>query len=134
MSATYWSGAGSKVKFTPTGLSEITGISNDAWGDDAEARTAEVSNGQTGNNVARIGGLEDSSGSFDVVWDSELEPDAAGIKINGTGVLKMYYGNSTKYRSRAIIIKKVGRKATVRQGEIRYVVNWEQASGGPTEA
>lgn len=134
MAATYWSGAGSKVKFTPSGGAEITGISNDTWNEDTSARTCEVTNGQTGNYVARIGGLEDASGSFDVIWDSELEPDAAGIKVNATGVLKQYYGNSTKYRSRNIIINKVGRKANVRNGEIRYTVGWELASATATEA
>ncbi len=131
---TYWSGAGSIVKFTPTSGSEITGISNDSWGEDTEARTAEVSNAQTGNYVARIGGLEDASGSFDVVWDSTLEPDAAGIKANATGTLKQYYGNSTKYRTRSVIIQKVSRKANVRQGELRFTVNWQLASGAATEA
>jgi len=132
--ATYWSGIGSEVLFTPDDINvEVEGLSNTDWTVAEANRLAEVSNSQTGNHARRIACLDDTDGSFNVVFDSTLEPRTVGIYKGNTGNLKVYKGESGQYLHQDIIIEKVETKAVVQQGAIMYTVSYK-GNGDITES
>ncbi len=122
----YWPGIGAEVLFTPDDIGvEVAGLSNTDWTIAESNRLAEVSNSQTGNHARRIACLDDTDGSFNVVFDSTLEPDSVGIYKGNTGNLKSYKGESGQYAQQDIIIEKVELKAVVQQGAIMYTVSYK---------
>jgi hypothetical protein len=126
MAEKYWSGVGSDIEFTPDATAiEITGISNTGWAVDESNRLAEVSNSQTGNHAVRIACLDDTDGSFEVVWDSNLDPTPNGIYVGATGLLKVFKGTSGNGKEQDIIIEKVSSKASVQQGAVMLTISYK---------
>jgi hypothetical protein len=84
-----------------------------------------VSNSQTGNHARRIACLDDTDGSFNVIFDSSLVPTSVGLYKGATGVLDSYLGESGMGKTQNIIIEKVAFKAVVQQGAIEYAVTYK---------
>lgn len=123
---TYWPGIGSAVTFTPDLTAvEIEGISNTDWTIKESNRVAEVSNSQTGNHVKRIACLNDTDGSFNVVFDSDLEPASLGLYAGATGSLTSLHGTSGLGKTQDIIIESCEFKAVVQQGTLMYTVAYK---------
>lgn len=123
---TYWPGIGSEVTFTPDLTSvEIEGLSNTDWSHKESNRVAEVSNSQTGNHAHHIACLDFSDGSFNVVFDSDLEPSSVGLYAGATGSLTGLQGLSGIGKTQDVIIESVDFKAVVAQGALMYAVTYK---------
>jgi hypothetical protein len=132
MSFTPTTGKLGKVAFTPSGGTLLT-VNNTGWTAKEENRTAEVTNQASAGVAQRIPGVDDSSGSFDVVLDTTAMPRTGSLYAGNSGLLEQYY-NGTLKKSQSVIIKSVTFKSVVRGGQAtEYTVEWE-GNGAVTES
>jgi hypothetical protein len=132
---TYTSGKGAVVTFTPdaTGV-QITGINNTGWDSEESNRKCEVTNAQSGNHTKWIPSCDDTSGAFEVVFNTSATPESVGLKKGALGTLLQYLGNSGRTKSQYVLIEKVAFKLVCNGGTaIKYTVNW-QGNGDVTNA
>lgn len=132
---TYSSGVGAVVTFTPDSTStQILTINNTGWASEESNRKCEVTNGQSSGHTRWIKSVDDTTGSFDVVFNQAATPDSQGLVKGAFGTLLQYIGNSGHTKSQYVMIEKVAFKCVCKGGEANmYTVTW-QGNGPVTNA
>lgn len=87
--------------------------------------TAEITHSGSGGWRQRKQTLRDSSGSFEMSWDSDDTPESAGFDIGAEITLTMALGDSGQGYVAPAMVKDTNFSVDNQNGVVMLTVNWE---------
>lgn len=124
---TYVSAMNSGVVFLPdsTNVAIVT-INNIGWAAKYENLLANVTNAQSNNHTRWVATCGDSTGSFEVVFNTAQTPESAGMVQGAFGFLTAYQGNSGRGKLQYVVIKSLEYKCECQGGKaVMYTITWQ---------